>query len=399
MKKPDLLALLLILSTFLLSACKNEITPEWERFYSQAQADESRVEWLSNVAVDSYGDIITAGSTVLTGGQRTQNVLFVKQDSNGSIIWTREYDLAQGAYRSDDKITDIVLDDEGNIYAVGVQYIVQNDQQRYGSFMLKVDRYGDVNWVRNLSDQEDARDIEIHSDKLYVTGFASQVFDLNGQRLLKVNHEKAWDIEIDASGDFYVVGAKKAEKYAASGQKRWSVALQAGLNPQASIALRQDGSAVIAHNHDDRTTRVSGISSNGQIQWNRKYNPAKQSYGFPGPALVKTDWRGNSIISLSNDRGRRLVKLDDLGKELWQATSTGIVHDFLIGDDDAIYAVGGGVNEKYAGDGKFIASTRPTSGTQITTGSIAMDGDTMYVAYSAVNNGDIDFYLAKFIDQ
>lgn len=393
------LNLLIILSALILSACKNEITPEWERYHSQAQAGESSVEWLANVAVDAYGDVITAGSTVLIGANRQQNVLIVKQDNNGSIIWTTEYDLAQGVYRSDDKITDMVLDADGNIYAVGVQYIVENEQQRYASFLLKLDRYGDINWVRTLSDKEDARDIEIHQDKLFVTGFASQVYNLNGERLLKVNHEKAWDIEIDESGAFYVVGAKKAEKYAANGQKHWSVNLQAGLNPQASVAVHQDGSIVVAHNHDDRTTRVSGISSNGQIQWNRKYNPARQSYGFPGPALVKTDWRGDTVLSLSNDRGRRLVKLDDLGKELWQATSTGIVHDFLIGDDGDIYAVGGGINEKYAADGKFIASTTPTSGTQITTGSIAMDGDNMYVAYSAVNNGDIDFYLAKFIDQ
>lgn len=397
--RTKLFHLLIILPLFTLTACKNDIQPEWERYHSQAQNDESRVEWLSNIAVDVFGDIISSGSTVLIGGNRQQNILIVKHNDNGNLIWASEYDLAQGAYRSDDKVTDMVLDDDGNTYAVGVRYIVENDRQRYGSFMIKMDRYGDIVWVNELSDQEDARDIEIKNDLLYVTGFATQVFNLEGQRQLKIAHDKAWDVEVDDAGNFYIVGATKAQKYTANGAQAWSVNLQADLELQASLALNQDGSIVVAHNHDDRTSRVTGISSTGRIQWNKKYSPAKQSYGFPGPALVKTDWRGDIVLSLSNDRGRRIVKLNDLGREAWQVTSTGIVQDFLIGDDGSVYAVGGGINEKYDSNGKFIAATAQTSATQITTGSIAIDGNDMYVGYSAVKNGDINFYLAKFIDK
>ncbi|MFV1872921.1 MAG: hypothetical protein ACMZ64_06345 [Oleiphilus sp.] len=393
-----LIKCLLVLSFFTLTACKTDITPEWEHYYSQASGDESRVEWLSNIAVDPYGDIISSGSTVLIGGNREQNVLIIKQDPNGNLVWATEYDLAQGQYRSDDKVTDMVLDADGNIYVVGVGYIVR-DGQEYGSFMMKLDSYGDVQWVQTLSDKEDARDLELVNDLLYVTGFATQVFNLDGQRQLRVEHEKAWDIEVDQSGHFYIVGATQAQKYAPNGTQVWSTQLQADLQLQASIALQLDGSVVVAHNHDDRSTRVSGISSQGQIQWNKTYSPARQSYGFPGPALVKTDWRGDIVLSLSNDRGRRLVKLNDIGGQEWQVTSSGIVHDFLIGDSGDIYAVGGGINEKYDGNGKFIASTEQTPSTQITTGAIAIDGDNMYVGYSAVNNGEIDFYTAKFIDE
>jgi hypothetical protein len=64
-----------------------------------------------------------------------------------------------------------------------------------------------------------------------------------------------------------------------------------------------------------------------------------------------------------------------------------------------VYAVGGGTNEKYDSSGKFIAATAQTSATQITTGSIALDGDDMFVGYSAVKDGEINLYLAKFIDK
>jgi hypothetical protein len=323
--RTKLFHLLIILPIFTLTACKTDIQPEWERYHTQAQNNESRVEWLSNIAVDVFGDIISSGSSVLIGGNRQQNILIVKQDSNGNLIWASEYDLAQGAYRSDDKVTDMVLDQDGNTYVVGVRYIVENEQQRYASFMIKFDRYGDLNWINELSEQEDARDIEIKNNLLYVTGFATQVFNLEGQAQLKIEHDKAWDIEVDDTGNFYITGATRAQKYTENGALIWSVNLPADLELRASLALNQDGSIVVAHNHDDRTSRVSGISSNGLIQWNKKYLPAKQSYGFPGPALVKIDWRGDILLSLSNDRGRRIVKLNDLGREEWQVTSTGIV--------------------------------------------------------------------------
>lgn len=395
----NLFRLFIIITSFSITGCKTNILPEWEQYFSLAKDNESRVEWLSNIAVDAYGDVISGGSTVLIGGNRQQNVLIVKHDSNGNLLWSTEYDIAQGAFRSDDSVTDMVLDVDGNSYLIGVRYIVENDQQRYGSFLIKFDHYGEVNWVTELSDKEDARDIELKNDLLYVTGFSTQIFNLEGQRQLKVDHNKAWDIEVDELGNFYITGASSAEKYSSNGTLVWSVNLQADLQLQASLALNMDGSIVVAHNHDDRTTRVTGISSNGQIQWNRKYLPAKQSYGFPGPALVKTDWHGDLLLSLSNDRGRRIVKLNDLGREEWQITSSGIVKDFLIGDDGSVYAVGGGVNEKYDSNGKFLAATTQTSSTQITTGSISIEGDEMYVGYSAVNNGEINFYLAKFIDK
>lgn len=397
--KSKLSRLLIILPFFLLTACKTDITPEWERYYSQATADESRVEWLSNISVDSYGDIVSAGSTVLIGGNREQNILVIKHDDHGNVLWTTEYDIAQGAYRSDDKITDMVIDADANIYLIGVRYIVENEQQRYGSFMMKIDSYGDIDWINELSNQEDARDLEIKNDQLYVTGFATQIFNLDGQQLLRIEHDKAWDVEVDESGNFYIAGSTQVEKYDLNGQLMWSNNQPADLNLQASLALNQDGSVVVAHNHDDRSTRIANITSNGTTQWSKRYQPAQQSYGFPGPALVKTNWRGDIFLSLSNDRGRRIVKLDDLGKQDWQVTSQGIVQDFLISDNDEIYVVGGGINEKYDTNGKLLGSTIQTPSTQITTGSIAINGEDMYVGYSAVNNGEIDFYLAKFIDE
>ncbi|MFT5718590.1 MAG: redox-regulated HSP33 family molecular chaperone, partial [Oleiphilaceae bacterium] len=95
----------------------------------------------------------------------------------------------------------------------------------------------------------------------------------------------------------------------------------------------------------------------------------------------------------------RIIKLNENGKVLWKVASSGILQEFIVDNDGAVYAVGGGVNEKYDANGDFIIQTSKATGTQVTTGSIAMNGEDLYVGYSAVNNGEINFLLEKYIDQ
>ena len=397
--KSTLFRFSVIFSLTVLVACKAALSPDWTVFHTQAVDDEERIEWLSNVAVDSYGDIITAGETIRMGADRQVNALLVKHDDRGNLVWATEYDFAQGAYRSDDNVTGMALDNDGNAYLVGVQYIVENNVQRYGSFMMKVDRWGDVIWVKTLSDQEDARDVEVSNNKVYVTGHSTQVFNLDGQRLLNIEHPgaKAWDIEVDDSGSIYVVGYAAATKYSAEGILLWSVAQVEGLSHQASIALNTDGSVVIAH-LDSSNIRVAAISNDGQAQWSKSYSPAQQSNGLPGHALVKTDWRGDIVLAVSNDKSRRIVKLNDAGQEAWQVSSNGIVSDFVIDDTGAVYVVGSGTNEKYDADGQFIAEATMDYRVEVTSGSVALDGQNIYVAYSANSGSTFNFFLAKYVD-
>ena len=388
-----------VLSLAVLVACKASLSPDWTVFHTQAVEGEERIEWLSNVAVDPYGDVITAGETIRIGADRQVNTLLVKHDDRGNMLWATEYDLAQGAYRSDDNVTDMALDSDGNAYLVGVQYIVENDVQRYGSFMLKIDRWGEVVWAQTLSNKDDARDVEISGNKVYVTGHATQVFNLDGQRLLNIEHpdSKAWDIEVDNTGSIYVVGYAAAQKYSPTGVLLWSVAQPEGLTHQASIALNIDNSVVIAH-LESRNIRVAAISSDGQVQWNKTYTPTQQSNGLPGHALVKTDWRGDIVLAVSNDKSRRIVKLNDAGQEAWQVSSSGIVRDFVIDDAGSVYIVGSGTNEKYDADGQFIAEATMDYRVEVTSGSIALDGQNIYVAYSANSGSTFNFFIAKYVD-
>ncbi|MFT7184772.1 MAG: hypothetical protein ACI84K_000138 [Pseudohongiellaceae bacterium] len=392
---------IIFLSATLIIGCKAEFPPEWRLFYTQAEGDETRVEWLSTIAVDVYGDVLSAGHTVKTGSNRQVNILLVKHDENGDFIWSTEYDIAQGAFRSDDKTTDMVLDDSGNAYLVGVQNIVENNQGRSGSFLTKIDQFGDVLWTQHLSDEKDAQDIEISDGKLYVTGHATQVFDLDGLRLLNIAHPntRAWDIEVDDAGNMYVAGHAATTKYDEEGAQQWSVTLPEQVSQQASIAINSDGSVVIAHNQSDRSTRIAAISYDGTSLWNKTYSPAKQSYGVPGPALVKTDWRGDIILARSNDKSRRIIKLNANGRELWKISSTGIIQAFIVDNDRAIFAVGGGINEKYKANGDFSVETTQVLSVQTSTGSIVKSGEDIYIGYSAANNGKSNFYLEKHINQ
>ncbi len=400
--KSTLSRLTITLSILVLAACKAALDPEWTLFYTQAMGSETRVEWLSNVAVDSYGNVLVAGDTIRTGANRQQNALLVKHDTNGSLEWAAEYDFAQGQYRSDDNVTDMVVDLDGNTYLVGVQYIVEGEAQRYGSFLMKVDRWGDIEWAKSISAFEDARDIELKNGLLYVTGHTTQVYGLDGSLRLKIAHSeaKAWDIEVDDLGSIYVAGYAAVSKFNSQGGLVWRVDQPEGLSHQASLVVAADGRVVTAHNQSDQSTRVAAISSQGQPLWSKVYQPARQSNGLPGPALIKKDVRGDLVLLSSNVAGRRMVKLSDTGRELWQTSnSNGIVQDFTIGDDGAVYVVGGGTNEKFDRNGNFVAEATMNHGVESTTGSIAKSGDDIYIGYSALRNGTYNFFLAKYIDQ
>lgn len=400
--KSTLSRLTITLSILVLAACKAALDPEWTLFHTQATGSETRVEWLSNVAVDSYGDVLVAGDTIRTGNSRQQNALLVKHDANGSLEWATEYDFAQGQYRSDDNVTDMVMDADGNAYLIGVQYIVENEAQRYGSFLMKVDRWGEIEWAKSISAFEDARDIELKHGLLYVTGHTTQVYGLDGSLRLKIDHSdaKAWDIEVDDQGNIYVAGFAAVSKFSSQGVLVWRVDQPEGLSHQASLVVAADGGVMTAHNQSDQNTRVAAISSQGQPLWSKVYPPARQSNGLPGPALIKKDARGDLLLLLSNVAGRRMVKLSDTGRELWQTSnSNGIVQDFSIGDDGAVYVVGGGTNEKFDRNGNFVAEATMNHGVESTTGSIAKSGDDIYIGYSALRNGTYNFFLAKYIDQ
>jgi hypothetical protein len=120
---------------------------------------------------------------------------------------------------------------------------------------------------------------------------------------------------------------------------------------------------------------------------------------MPGPALVFEDYRGDLLLTSSNSDGHRIVKLDSAGRTVWNKTSrNGIIKDAALKGSD-LFVVGGGFNAKYESDGSRVAESRVDRNVQITTGSVAIDGNKLYAGYSAESNGSFALHLSQYLDR
>lgn len=105
------------------------------------------------------------------------------------------------------------------------------------------------------------------------------------------------------------------------------------------------------------------------------------------------------LLSASNADGHRIAKLDSSGRVIWNKTSrNGIVKDAALSGSDLL-VVGGGYNAKYESDGSRVAESKVNRNVQITTGSIAIDGDKFYAGYSAEDNGTFALHLSQYLDR
>ncbi|MDX5298310.1 MAG: hypothetical protein LPK85_05105, partial [Gammaproteobacteria bacterium] len=135
-------------------------------------------------------------------------------------------------------------------------------------------------------------------------------------------------------------------------------------------------------------------------EWTRNFAAPKQSYGLPGQVLVGLDARGDIYVVGSHAESRRLVKLDVLGRTLWnEARHVGIVHTLNVTDDGNVFMVGAGVSEKRDRNGKLLGEAKLNAATAITSGAGARFGSALYAGYTARYNGVYQIYLAQFRDR
>ncbi|MCF7916024.1 MAG: hypothetical protein K9L66_12730 [Spirochaetaceae bacterium] len=91
---------------------------DWEQILDTGGLDDEALA----VAVDGYNNVIVAGYSTDTDGSSGKDWRIVKYTSLGNVSWNKTYSIAS----SDDVIQDIVVDDDGNIYAAGYFYSSQS---------------------------------------------------------------------------------------------------------------------------------------------------------------------------------------------------------------------------------------------------------------------------------
>ena len=390
------------LSSFAMTGCgaDNSATPEWETHFSGNDA-EDRIEWINTINQDAFGDLITAGETILMGSNRSENAFVVKHDTAGNLLWKSQFDINDGSYDTDENVTDVAVDDDGNTYVVGNIYQREGAPSTYTEFLLKVNRYGKQAWVQTFSDQDKTWDVEFTNNLIYVAGDATRVFDTDGNLQLEIDQagEAVWDVEVDSVGNIYTSGHAFVAKHDSAGNQIWKINNPSEIGHASDIAINSYDEVYVAHHiYADDRYRIAKISADGTPLWERYISDPSSSAGaMDGIPNIKLDHNENIIVIASNTQGRKLVKLDQNGSTVWsKSASGGIVRSLTVDASNNIYIFGKSTGEKFDSNGSSKGTLKVSGGSNDTTGDAIVVGSNIYVGTSVMVDGSFTGYLANF---
>jgi hypothetical protein len=296
-------------------------------------------QWVNRYGVTGRDDmglalmLDSSGNSVITGfGSNGTNMdmLTLKYDGNGSLLWARTYNNGQ-----DDSARDLTVDVSGNVYITGWSNNAANSLRDYAA--IKYDSAGGQLWVSRYNGSADSQDIA-----------QSVVIDGNGNVVIT-----GWSYN-GVDFDYTTV------KYNASGIEQWAVRYDNGAGDFGHV-VKVDGSGnvyVTGRSHTSLANRTFDVAtvkydSNGIQQWARRYDQSGlddmglalvlgsggnvYATGFSNNGVtddivtLKLDANGNLIWVARYNNGRaesaRSITLDGLGNILitgWSHDSSGV---------------------------------------------------------------------------
>ena len=174
----------------------------WTEFY-----DSGEYGWDSGngVALDSDDNVYCVGNA-------DGKLWLRKYDSNNDVLWTRTYDDSANDQVASDEIT---VDAAGNIYVIGREQ-KNLGTEGYNVWLCKYDTDGNVIWWRNYDSPNHYNDyghgIALDSEAnifiaCYSSGMAIAKYNIDGNLLWSDTYPgAARDVAIDAYGNAYVTG-------------------------------------------------------------------------------------------------------------------------------------------------------------------------------------------------
>jgi len=333
-----LVALVAAASVPLLQAVSEAPTVEWNKTYSDVQANS-----VIQTADGGYAIVGVSTPTVVTipnslfSGYRldysNQTVVFVKTDSAGGLEWKKSYGTEVFGYNKD---------------AVSVVQSLDSGYMLFGKggYLVKTDSEGNVEWSRNLElNVNAAGTVSVEagiqtSDGNYVLVGNAEENGENVAWLIKTNEQGGILWNQTFTGGFHVreVIETNDRGCAVAGSWRndfWFAKIDSNSNLQwsqtyaygeaadvhyvSSIAKTKDGGYVLA---GEGMWQASGgnvpwlikINSQGHTQWSLPYGHIA-SEGFS--SVVQTDDEGY-LVALSNSP--ELIRMDSSGSEQWDMT-------------------------------------------------------------------------------
>ncbi len=270
----------------------------WEAKYKGSSASGN--DYSVGIKLDALGNAYVAGTCIDNAGGA--NYVVIKYRSNGTVRWSKTYDLAG------DASVNMTLDDSCYVYVCGES----NPGNNLNAVTLKFDSAGNLKWMRQYDGPDQLTD------------------GLN-------------DIAVTKRGEVYVCGYSEDSittedyllvKYTAQGVNCWSATYSPpGANGDFAITIAVDslsnayvsGMAFFGFTYDVVTMKYD---SGGAEKWKQIYSPN----GNAGYSDVANDIVLNKNLEIyvtgksgtsSTDFNCFLIKYDNAGNQPWVVTYNG----------------------------------------------------------------------------
>ncbi|MBL0046890.1 MAG: T9SS type A sorting domain-containing protein [Bacteroidetes bacterium] len=349
---------------------------------------------------DYQGDIITIG----TGGNNIfgnyVNLLIVKHDSAGNLLWERSFEDTIGGLMLP---YDFKLDSLNNIYVCGRAH---NNSQFKEGFLVKYDANGNFKWngyygaAQNMAGEFNKMTI-FNNRSIYVAGKMDSLsglgnrmaflnrYDANGNLIWAKADSLAYNqegkmAEVDKYGNPYLIGYTSCcapggkmfvEKFDSIGNKIWrTVVIDTTYQFGYPICSTIDDSSNVYIGGDVQGLNVTSgfdsgvlkIDSNGNILWFSKFISSPSNQVWETPLGIIVDNNLNCYV-YGNAYGAFIVKYDKKGIQKWNKLGNGangnnyfvLIKAFSISQTELII---GGYGNSQAFPNNFITISLDTAG-------------------------------------
>jgi len=257
------------------------------------------------------------------------NILIVKLDSSGNILWSKEIEGKDSYSVSYIKQTS----DGGYIISGGISRF---DTGELNVLIVKLDSSGNISWSKTIGGENDdyALSVQQTSDGGYIFGGWTQSFD--------ARKRDAFIVKLDSSGNI-----------------SWSKTIGViNYNNIKSIQQTLDGGYIAlgstSFDEAKRDAFIVKLDSSGNISWSKTIGGENDDYA----SFIQQTLDGGYIIGGgtqsfgAGDDDAFIVKLDSSGNILWSKTIGGTNFDTAYSiqqTSDGGYIIGGGTQSFGAG--------------------------------------------------